>query len=308
MQPTMLLEGLSALQSPQAVTCDFSFPPLSSPNIGMIEQRSTVDLPPDLVSLILISPELGILLSKLNTNVSFSSAQSDLPSHFGVIPAFQPSELIRADLNHLYFDRVHLFAPILSSHRYFARAARPMNATAPFVVLQYAMWTLAACLGSQFKEIRCSLYNQTRTLLGEFEHNIITDSLPIEVVQAWLLLAIYEITQVNYDRGWLSAGRCFRLVQLMKLYEIDVPNGFAEFGSSFIELEERRRTFWMAYILDRFINLMNQMPLTLNEQVVSRSFKYPVLVDFDGRSSPACRRRKPLSIWIDRPRPDSYPR
>jgi hypothetical protein len=54
----------------------------------------------------------------------------------------------------------------------------------------------------------------------------------------------------------------------MKLHEIDVPNGIGESGISFGDIEERRRTFWMAYCLDRFINLINEMPLTLNEQVV----------------------------------------
>lgn len=207
--------------------------------------------------------------SKPTTSGSLSSAPSELPSRFGDAPAFQMSELMKADLNHLYFDRVYLFAPILSSRRYFARAARPNSTTAPFVALQHAMWTLAAWLGSQFKEIQKSLYTHTRALLQEWELDIITESPSIELAQAWIFLAIYEIMQVNYNRGWLSAGRCFRLVQLMKLHEVDVPNGVAESGLSYVEVEERRRTFWMAYSLDRFINLMNQMPLTLNEQVVS---------------------------------------
>jgi hypothetical protein len=56
----------------------------------------------------------------------------------------------------------------------------------------------------------------------------------------------------------------------MKLHEVDAPNGPAESGLSHVETEELRRTFWMAYSLDRVINLINQMPLTLNEQVVSQ--------------------------------------
>lgn len=197
-----------------------------------------------------------------------SNGQFDLPTDLSVTSEFQLPELMKADLSHLYFDRVHPFAPILNKRRYFARAARPVSEQGAMTCLQHAMWTLAAWLGSQFKHIQKDLYIYTRGLLEKWELNMHPGNPPIELAQARLFLAIYEIMQVNYERGWLSAGRCFRLIQLMKLHEIDVPDGISESGISFGEIEERRRTFWMAYSLDRFINLINKMPLTLNEQVV----------------------------------------
>jgi hypothetical protein len=36
-----------------------------------------------------------------------------------------------------------------------------------------------------------------------------------------------------------------------------------------IGTEEKRRAFWVAYCLDRFISVQNGLPLTLNEEVVS---------------------------------------
>ncbi|KAJ5764572.1 hypothetical protein N7533_003253 [Penicillium manginii] len=201
-------------------------------------------------------------------NSTLSKNQFEFSSDFGVTPEFQLPELMKADLSHLFFDRVHLFAPILNKRRYFARAARPTSDPMAMTCLQHAMWTLAAWLGSQFKDIQKDLYIYTRGVLEKSELEMHLGNPPIELAQAWLFLAIYEIMQVNYERGWLSAGRCFRLVQLMKLHEIDVPNGIGESGISFGDIEERRRTFWMAYCLDRFINLINEMPLTLNEQVI----------------------------------------
>lgn len=56
------------------------------------------------------------------------------------------------------------------------------------------MWTLAASLSTQFQHIRDSLYTGTKQMLEAMER-----------------------------RGWMSAGRVFRLVQLMRLYEIDGP-------------------------------------------------------------------------------------
>ena len=81
------------------------------------------------------------------------------------------------------------------------------------------MWTLAASLSTQFQHIRDSLYTDTKQMLEAMELNDNQiESLNIEQVQAWVLLTIYEFMRVSYRRGWMSAGRVFRLVQLMRLY------------------------------------------------------------------------------------------
>lgn len=113
------------------------------------------------------------------------------------------------------------------------------------------------------------MYNETRQMLEELD--MIEDDMGavrIEQVQAWLLIAYYEFARANYRRGWVSAGRAFRLVQLAKLHEIDSPGNRFE-GEDAVLIEERRRTFWVAYCLDRFICMRNRWPLTLVEEVVS---------------------------------------
>lgn len=135
------------------------------------------------------------------------------------------------------------------------------------------MWTLAASLSAQLEHIRESLYEYTCKMLKDSEPKDggITD---IEHVQARILLLIYEFMRTNHYRGWISAGHCFRLLQLMRLYEIDTPENQARRDSEhdpedWINTEVKRRTFWMAYSLDRFISIRGDWPLTLNEQVVS---------------------------------------
>lgn len=182
--------------------------------------------------------------------------------------------ILTACRDQLYFDRVHTFVPILHQRRYFSWAKQPRK-TESRQCLQYAMWTVAASLSAQLQHIRDSLYRDIRQMLESLElkdNNVeFTD---IEHAQARLLLAIYEFMQMNYQRGWMSAGRCFRLVQLMRLYEIDGPDNVTRRQNStkqedWIKTEEKRRTFWMAYSLDRFISIRHEWPLTINEQVVS---------------------------------------
>jgi len=123
-------------------------------------------------------------------------------------------------------------------------------------------------LSSQFENFRDTLYNETRQMLEVLD--LCEDDMGvvhIEQVQAWLLITHYEFARANYRRAWVSAGRTFRLVQLAKLHEVDSPENILG-NEDPILLEEKRRTFWVAYCLDRFICMESRWPLTLIEEVV----------------------------------------
>lgn len=60
----------------------------------------------------------------------------------------------------------------------------------------------------------------------EINDNTEEDYCSFEQSQAWILLTVYEFMRTDYRWGWISAGRSFRLVQLMKLYELDDPRIF----------------------------------------------------------------------------------
>lgn len=159
--------------------------------------------------------------------------------------------------------------PFLNQRRYFMRAAQSKRD--PFTYLQQAMWMLAASMGTQFQYIQPALYSHTRSKLEKWDLDTLGPSVAVEQIQTWILLATYEIIHVNSDRGWISAGRCFRLVHLMRLHEIDNPRAWSEpqyVNLTWVEIEERRRTFWTAYCLDRHANFIRQLPLSLNEQLV----------------------------------------
>lgn len=180
----------------------------------------------------------------------------------------QRLDLLTACRTQLYFDRVHSFVPILHQRRHHSWNRQPAKSESR-TCLQYAMWTLAASVSAQFENVGDSLYRDTQRMLEVVESKATNiESIDIEQVQACILLAIYDLMRTDYRRGWMTAGRAFRLVQLMRLYEIDVPNSMAT-QTDWIETEEKRRTFWMAYSLDRFISIRNGGPLTLSEQVVS---------------------------------------
>lgn len=178
----------------------------------------------------------------------------------------------------MYFDRVHPNIPIFNQARYFART-RGRETTSPSALsLQYAMWTMAMAHSSQFEGLHPLLYREVRRMLEAFElagDGTESDSfstsilpVPIEHIQVWLLVAFYELARVGHHRASVSAGRAFRLIQLARLHEMDSNGEGLEDSEDDVAMEERRRTFWVAYCLDRSIALRNGCPLTLTEELV----------------------------------------
>ncbi|KAK4447397.1 fungal-specific transcription factor domain-containing protein [Podospora aff. communis PSN243] len=193
-------------------------------------------------------------------------------------PKLPLTDVMQADLDQLYFDRVHPICPIVHRGRYFASAAkeRPDAARAS---LQGAMRGMAAAMSAQWCDHVDSICHETRLLL---EANCSVrakskDDIPLEHIQAWLLLAHAELLRAGEQQAMLTAGRAFRLVQMARLHEIDAyeeattqqPEG------RFAEIEEKRRTFWQAFCLDRFLCLRNEWPLTLHDEMVRTRLPVP---------------------------------
>ena len=146
------------------------------------------------------------------------------------------------------------------------------------------MWTLASSLSSQFQVDGRKLYAKTRQLLHALESEEPCHQISIEQAQAWTLLAIYELTCQDFHRGMMSAGRAFRLIQMMRLYELDVPQTpptmqldqyqgqltlQGSIQDDWIDIEMKRRTFWLAYIIDRFTSMVDGLHMFFDERLVS---------------------------------------
>jgi hypothetical protein len=100
------------------------------------------------------------------------------------------------------------------------------------------------------------------------------DPMTIKELQARTLLIMYEIMDLDFRTAWISAGNCLRLALLLRLHEIDIPesstsmNDARRAGLSWSEIEEQRRTFWVVFILDCFMNLINEAPFRMDEETV----------------------------------------
>ncbi|KAK2601893.1 hypothetical protein QQS21_004580 [Conoideocrella luteorostrata] len=164
--------------------------------------------------------------------------------------SFYPTKLLQSDLNQVYFERTHQSVPILQRRQYFSWA-HSASKTPARKCLQYAMWTSAASLSSHLQPLQESLYQTTQRLLTASNDNP-DAAASIEYVQARILMSIHDFVHRSHCQGWISAGQCFRIVQLMRLHQLDDPlqPEKPHEHDGWIHLEEKRRAFWMAYCLD----------------------------------------------------------
>ncbi len=160
--------------------------------------------------------------------------------------------------------------PVLQRARYFSRSRKGYgSAVESHVCLQSAMWTLASSMSSQFQHLRQSLYHETMQRLSQAAHVYGNDETAprLELAQAWILVAVYEFMHDTFQRAWSSTGRAIRLVQLLRLNGVDSVGHDAD-AADFIKNEEKRRTFWVAFCLDRFSCALKGLHVTLTEEPV----------------------------------------
>ncbi|KAK2603398.1 hypothetical protein N8I77_009860 [Diaporthe amygdali] len=231
-----------------------------------------------------------MLLSSGSFLADLGSLHEDVSASLLPLPDTQVrvTGVVQAELDQLYFDRVHPSIPILHQRRYMAwsraRIKRPSR-----TCLQHAMWTLAALLSAEYRDMVDPLYSSTRQML---EAHGVESSDPggsdTEVLLAWVLVALCESMRTRYREAWMSAGRAIRMVQGLRFHEIDSPRTSKERRLSvpasatpeiddFTEIEQRRRVFWMAYFLDHLLSIRHDWPVTLHEHVICTRLPVPDL-------------------------------
>ncbi|CAI7616311.1 unnamed protein product [Penicillium glandicola] len=221
----------------------------------------------------LLSPPQDYISKTECRNITYSMGTSTINSPITPMtpPDHESFDIIEADLDQLYFDRVHPVAPMLHQGRYFSWSQK-FHKPASHICLQFAMWALAAASSAHLQHMRESLYTRARSGIDALDRDIESSSAAsLQAAQAWLLLTHYEFRYMSYRRAWLTAGRAFRIIQLAKLHEMDRLNDVGvnmAHPEAWAEAEEKRRTYWLAYCLDRFLNISDEWPLSLHEEAL----------------------------------------
>ncbi|KAK6363663.1 hypothetical protein TWF730_001084 [Orbilia blumenaviensis] len=181
-----------------------------------------------------------------------------------------PDQHVIDELHDIYFAKVAPYGPIIHKGRYLASLDLAPQMRAP-VCLRYAIWMMAASVSDQYSSLQTVFYRRARKyaeeaeMKGHGEHVV-----SVQFAQAWGILATYEYRLMYFPRAWMSAGRSVRLCQMLGLNRLDgvgldvkqcIPP-----PKDWTELEERRRTFWIAFCTDRYASIGTGWPMQIDEK------------------------------------------
>ncbi|KAK1240134.1 hypothetical protein MKX08_007576 [Trichoderma sp. CBMAI-0020] len=173
-----------------------------------------------------------------------------------------------------YFEVFHPIIPIVNRTRFEHEVSQPYP-TSELQALSYAMGALAAFSVSELQDHAIFYHEQARNVIDFCERQESGVSLEnINILEAYVILTLYELNQPNFARAYLTLGRAIKLVQILGLDNVkSKPGMHARWGLSnqpthFISLaeqEERRRVFWSLFIFDSFASLRSNIRPTFTE-------------------------------------------
>jgi hypothetical protein len=150
-----------------------------------------------------------------------------------------------------WFRETSPWLPILSSKHFVNNVLQPLHVLPSDVLLLLACMRVMAWAPSGALDPRTPSYSAAKRSLLEAE---IAGVLSLPMLQALIILNLYEIAHAIYPAAYLSIGSCSRYGMALgvdRQAELDL-NGR---DLSLLEQEERRRAWWVVVILDRYMNL-----------------------------------------------------
>lgn len=172
----------------------------------------------------------------------------DIPEHV----AFNLGDRRRLRETALQFFNI-TWMPIISRKRYFNAVLNPLfPLRRPTSLLALCIKLCCLEVRDDGDEERTSLYRLTKKFYSEVES---TELLCIQVLQAGILIAHFEIGDAIYPAAYLTVGACARYGVAMGLDKINQERmgGDHNRAVSWMEIEERRRAWWGVLILDRSV-------------------------------------------------------
>ncbi|KAL8727425.1 MAG: hypothetical protein Q9181_005724 [Wetmoreana brouardii] len=181
-----------------------------------------------------------------------------------------PTQEAIDELHEIYFRTVHPSMPLIHPYRYRAAMGLAPHMRPP-VSLRYAVWALAANMSTKYQSHKEIFYRRSRRYAELDEMKSLGEAfVTVAHCQTWILMATFEFQHMYFPRAWSSVGRAVRLAMMIGLNRLDgigldVKQVLPP-PRDWTDREERRRTFWMAYCVDRYASMGTGWPLAVDER------------------------------------------
>ncbi|KAK2022428.1 hypothetical protein LX32DRAFT_629892 [Colletotrichum zoysiae] len=186
-------------------------------------------------------------------------AGNDLPVPHNVLSLIGDNASIH-NMASRFFASIHVWMPIISKRGFTARLFTSLDPRRAELSLLALCMQLVSCTGLSLEQSSANynptaLYQAAKKFYRELET---AGMLSVQMLQAGILIALYETGHGIYPTAYLTVGACARYgvalgLNTSILERIDGDSA----PKSWNELEERRRVWWAILVLDRFMNLSN---------------------------------------------------
>ncbi|UPL00842.1 hypothetical protein LCI18_011776 [Fusarium solani-melongenae] len=178
------------------------------------------------------------------------STQSSLPQICSEYLAHDSMESVST-----FFSTVHKWLPMISRKR----LVFELNAQSPDdSCLMLLVLCIKLCItDTEHQPKDLPLYAVARSLCSAAETG---GFVSLRLLQALVLLAVYELSHAIYPAAFLTLGRAARLGMLMGFYDRKDAQQLFKPAETWSLREEQRRTWWAIFILDRFVNIDSSLP------------------------------------------------
>lgn len=148
-----------------------------------------------------------------------------------------------------FFEYIHLWMPFVSKKRFYELYLRPSFRSRPDVALLLVCFKLVTTLPPKRpRNPRSPLYHAAKHFYLEVEGS---SAFSVPVLQAGMLLCLYELGHAIYPSAFLSIGACARYAHALGINGGKTPK--TRKVLTLVEVEERRRIWWAIVILDRSV-------------------------------------------------------
>ena len=171
----------------------------------------------------------------------------------GALTALGSSGELREMIEH-YFATVHTYFPIVSKIRLYQHLANPLHEPGADIALLFLSMKLMSEEIPEGMPPQTQLYQDVKSFYHYVEAQ---NGFSVQMIQALLLIGLYEIGNAIYPAAYLTIGNGARLSYATGLHSRTAPQILPR-CNTWTEQEERRRLWWGVVILDRFVHIGNR--------------------------------------------------